>query len=60
MINIVYENSRLKNDEEKKKYIRKLKRYFSNRLLNYKVPVKVELVDEKQYGERFKKRRAHL
>jgi len=58
--NIVCAKVRLKNDEEKKEFSRRLKRYCSDRLVKFKVPVKVEIVDEKQYGDRFKKIRAHL
>ena len=58
--NIVCAKVRLKNDEEEKEFRLRLKRYCSNRLVKNKVPVKIEIVDEKQYGYRFKKIRAHL
>jgi long-chain acyl-CoA synthetase len=57
---IVCVKVRLKSDEKKKEFTSRLKRYCSKKLTKYKVPVQVEIVDEKQYGERFKKIRASL
>jgi long-chain acyl-CoA synthetase len=58
--NIVCAKVRLKKNEDKKQFILRLKHFCLKRLVNYKAPVKVEIVDEKQYGDRFKKNRANL
>jgi len=55
---IVCAKVRLLEQEEKKRFVRRLKKYCSSKLENYKVPVRVKIVNEKQYGERFKKVRA--
>ena len=45
------------SDALKKEFIASLKRHCRQQLQNYKVPVKVNIVREKQYTERFKKAR---
>jgi len=57
MGNIVCAKVRLQYDEDKNKFIDRLKKYCSDRLEKYKVPIKVQLVDEVQYTKRFKKQR---
>ncbi len=44
-------------DEPEKVFARRLKRFCSERLERYKVPVKVSLTGEVQYGMRFKRQR---
>lgn len=48
----------LSKDVDRKKFAIELKKYCRQRLQNYKVPVKVNFADEKQYSDRFKKLRA--
>jgi acyl-CoA synthetase (AMP-forming)/AMP-acid ligase II len=55
--NIVCANVVLLNEEDRKEFIVRLKKYCRERLQNYKVPVKVFIVTEKQHSGRFKKRR---
>jgi hypothetical protein len=55
---IVCANVRLLENEEKKKFVSRLKKYCFGKLQSYKIPIKVNIVDEKQYSERFKKVRA--
>jgi len=52
---IVCAKVRLLENEEKNIFVRRLKKYCSSKLENYKVPVRVKIVNKKQYGERFKK-----
>jgi acyl-CoA synthetase (AMP-forming)/AMP-acid ligase II len=56
--NIVHATVTLQTPEDKKVFARRLKKYCRARLQSYQVPVKVEVVDEKQHSERFKKSRA--
>lgn len=56
--NIVCAKVRLLNKEDKKEVIFRIKQYCRSKLQSFKVPVRVHIDDEKQYGERFKKRRA--
>jgi long-chain acyl-CoA synthetase len=58
MENIVCANVRLLRSEDKKDFITKLKQYCAGRLVRFKIPVKVNIVDNQQYGERFKKIRS--
>jgi len=58
MGNIVCSNVRLLMEEDKKEFTIRLKKYCSGRLVNFKIPVKVKIVDNQQYGERFKKIRS--
>ena len=55
MGNIVCARIRLVNGEDRKEFVMRLKKYCHKRLENYKVPVKVEIIGERQYSERFKK-----
>ena len=55
MGNIVCAKVRLTKDENKKSVISHLKKYCRKRLQDYKVPVKIKIVGEKQYSDRFKK-----
>ena len=57
--NIVCANVRIVKDEDKKVFTLRLKRICREKLQNYKVPVKVKFVVEKQYGERYKKIRTN-
>jgi len=58
MGNIVSANVRLLMDEDNKDFTIRLKQYCSGRLVNFMIPVKVKIVDNQQYGERFKKIRS--
>jgi acyl-coenzyme A synthetase/AMP-(fatty) acid ligase len=53
--NIVCARIRLVQEENKKSFISALKKYCQQKLEDYKVPVKVTIVFERQYSERFKK-----
>ena len=55
MGNIVCANVRLINYEDKKSFIARLKKYCREILQSFQVPVKVKIVEEEQYSERFKK-----
>ena len=56
MGNIVCSKVRLTKDENKQSLIiNQIKKYCRERLQNYKVPVKVNIITEHQYNERFKK-----
>ncbi|MCP4050229.1 MAG: long-chain fatty acid--CoA ligase, partial [bacterium] len=55
--NIVCARVRLLRKEDEKAFIKKLKQHCLQHLKNYKVPVKVHIINEKQYNARFKKRR---
>lgn len=58
--NIVCAKIRLVNPEEKKVFILRLKQYCKERIQNYKIPVKIELVNENLYNNRLKKNRYGL
>jgi len=53
--NIVCARVRLSKEKDQKSFSLRLKKYCRKRLQNYKVPVKVIVVEEKQHSERFKK-----
>ena len=53
--NIVCAKVRLSNTEDPRQFAKLLKKHCAQKLQNYKVPVKVQVVSEKQYSERFKK-----
>ena len=53
--NIVCAKVRLSRQEDQKSFALRLKKYCSERLQNYKVPVRVIVVDERLHGDRFKK-----
>lgn len=55
--NIVCAKLRLKVSEDPKEFITKLKKYCRGKLQSFKIPVKIKIVDETQYSERFKKTR---
>ena len=55
--NIVCADVVLSRPEERKEFVARLKAHCRARLQNYKVPVKVTIVDEQMHGERFKKMR---
>ena len=46
--------------EDSKEFIAGVKTYCKTKLQSFKVPVKIKLSDENQYGERFKKARASI
>jgi acyl-CoA synthetase (AMP-forming)/AMP-acid ligase II len=57
MGNIVCARIKLLKEEDKKIFIRRLKKYCSSKLEIYKVPVKVKITVDKLYSTRFKKKR---
>ena len=58
MGNIVCANITLNRDvKDSKKIIKEIKKHCQNKLENFKVPVKIHIISEKQYTERFKKSR---
>ena len=57
MGNIVCAKVRLQQDEDKKEFTTRLKKYCSVRMQRYKNPVKVIIVKENQYSNRYKKTR---
>jgi len=58
MGNIVCAKVRLQKEEDKKSFITRLKKYCKEGLQGFKVPVKVKIVDEQLYSERYKKNRS--
>jgi acyl-CoA synthetase (AMP-forming)/AMP-acid ligase II len=57
---IVCAKVRLREPEEPQAFIDALKRFCNGRLDRYKVPVKVIVIDQQQFGDRFKKSRAEI
>jgi len=57
MGNVVCAKVRLKDDEDKKEFTKRLKTYCKKTLQSFKIPVKVIIEDTAQYNERFKKTR---
>ncbi len=53
--NIVCANVNLIKKEDRNNFSVRLRKYCSAKLQNYKVPVKINIADEGQYSERFKK-----
>jgi acyl-coenzyme A synthetase/AMP-(fatty) acid ligase len=53
--NIVCAKITLKQLEDKNEVIQKVKKYCRSKLQGYKVPVRVQIIDEKQYSDRYKK-----
>jgi long-chain acyl-CoA synthetase len=53
--NIICAKIKLKSVEDHKEYILRLKKYCRQILPNYKIPVKIEIVDDWQYSSRYKK-----
>lgn len=53
--NIVCAKVRIVKDEDMKDFTSRLKKHCLEKLQNYKVPVKVKIIEERQYSERFKK-----
>ena len=60
MGNIVCAKVRLRKEEDKKKFTIRLKNYCLARMQQYKIPVKVKIVKENQFGNRYKKMRKHI
>ena len=58
--NIVCAKVRLIRQEDKRRFLARLKKYFREKTAAYKVPVKIEIVDKTFHGERFKKMRHSL
>jgi long-chain acyl-CoA synthetase len=56
--NIICARVKLKVDEDHKAFIKRLKKYCLQILPNYKVPVKIEIVDDWHYSARYKKIRS--
>jgi len=56
--NIVCSNVRLLIPEDKYKFTVRLKQYCADRLEKFKIPVKIKIVDNKLYSQRFKKIRS--
>ena len=54
---IVCARVRLKEDEDEKLFVSKLKKFCRERLQPYKVPIKVFIISDIQYSDRFKKKR---
>lgn len=57
MGNIVCAKIRLISDEEKKVFVTRLKIHCKEKLQSFKIPVKIIIEDEPQFGERYKKKR---
>ena len=55
--NIVCAKVSLINKEDKNLFRLRLKKYCLKRLLKYKVPVRIIIINEKHHSERFKKKR---
>jgi len=55
--NIVCTKVTLLKDENHKEFALNLKKYCRKRLESFKVPVKVNIVEDKQHSSRFKKTR---
>jgi long-chain acyl-CoA synthetase len=55
--NIVCAKVGLRHEEEHREFINRLKKYCKERLQNFKVPVKIEIIEKPQHSERFKKKR---
>ena len=58
MGNIVCAKVRLLKDEDVKEFTTRLKMYCRQKMQSYKIPVKVLIDNEKQFGERYKKIRS--
>jgi len=58
--NIVCAKVTLKQNEDKKDFIKRLKRFCRSKLESFKVPVKIIITNELQHSERFKKKRAGI
>ena len=55
--NIVCAKVTLKEFEEKKEFVSRMKQYCAQRMKSYMIPVKVNILDSVQHNERFKKTR---
>ena len=53
--NIVCAKFRLKDTEEISEFRKRLRKYCSGKIEEYKIPVKISLQDDEQYSKRFKK-----
>ncbi len=58
--NIVCAKVRLRESQEPQQFIDALKQFCYGRLERYKVPVKVAVLDQQHFGDRFKKARAEI
>jgi long-chain acyl-CoA synthetase len=58
--NIVCANVRLREPEDSKAAILRIKKYCRQHMPTFKVPVKVNIVDDKMHSERFKKMRLQV
>jgi long-chain acyl-CoA synthetase len=58
--NIVCANVRLREPEDSKAAILRIKKYCRQHMPTFKVPVKVNIVDDEMHGERFKKIRLQV
>ena len=58
--NVVCAKVSLKQDEDKKDFTKRLKRFCRSKLESFKVPVKITITNELQHSERFKKKRAGI
>ncbi|MBU1012553.1 MAG: AMP-binding protein [Bacteroidetes bacterium] len=56
--NIVCANVTLKEPEEKKEFISRLKKHCFSRMKSFMIPVKINILENTQYNERFKKIRS--
>ena len=56
--NIVGARIRLVRNEDRKLFINRLKKYCHGKLDPYKIPIKITILDEEQYSQRFKKLRS--
>jgi len=57
--NIVCARLTLRKDEPKTEVFNKLRKFCATRLENFKIPAKIEIVSQNQFGDRFKKLRAN-
>jgi len=55
--NIVCASVRLISNEDPNVFISRLKKYCHGKLQKFKIPMKIDIVDEQLYSERFKKKR---
>ena len=54
---IVCAKVRLQNDEDSKVFKSRLSKYCRERLQSFKIPIKVKIVENELYSDRFKKMR---
>ena len=56
--NIVGAKVRLVKNEDKKLFVKRLKKFCHSKLDHYKIPIKITILDKEQYSQRFKKLRS--